>query len=59
MFKSNASPMSSFMGMVLTFLGIVLWATLFDTILAQFDILMGYVTCHRSRCCRRCTKSGR
>jgi hypothetical protein len=30
------------MGMVLTFLGIVLWATLFDTILAQFDILMGY-----------------
>jgi hypothetical protein len=42
MFKSNASPMSSFMGMVLTFLGIVLWATLFDTILAQFDILMGY-----------------
>ena len=30
------------MGMVLTFLGIVLWATLFDTILAQFDVLMGY-----------------
>ena len=34
--------MSAFMGMVLTFLGIVLWATLFDTILAQFDTLMGY-----------------
>ena len=42
MFGKNASPMTSFMGMVLTFLGIVLWATLFDTILAQFDVLMGY-----------------
>ena len=42
MFGKSASPMSAFMGMVLTFLGIVLWATLFDTILAQFDTLMGY-----------------
>ena len=30
------------MGMVLTFLGIVLWSTLFVTILQQFDVLMGY-----------------
>ena len=42
MFGKSSSPMQAFMGMVLTFLGIVLWATLFDTILAQFDTLMGY-----------------
>ena len=42
MFGKSASPMQAFMGMVLTFLGIVLWATLFDTILQQFDTLMGY-----------------
>ena len=42
MFGKSSSPMQAFMGMVLTFLGIVLWSTLFVTILQQFDTLMGY-----------------
>lgn len=35
-------PYAAFLGMVFTFLGIVLWTTLFGTIMAQFDTLMAY-----------------
>ena len=35
-------PYAGFLGMVFTFLGIVLWVTLFSSILAQFDSLIGY-----------------
>lgn len=34
--------MAGFLGMVLTFLGIVLWVTLFGAIMTQFDTLLTY-----------------
>ena len=35
-------PMGGFLGMVLTFLGIVLWVTLFGSIVTQFGVLLAY-----------------
>ena len=35
-------PMGGFLGMVLAFLGIVLWTTLFGSIMTQFGVLLGY-----------------
>jgi hypothetical protein len=35
-------PLGGFMGMVFTFLGIVLWVTLFGSIMTMFDNLLGY-----------------
>lgn len=39
---SLKGPMGGFLGMVMTFLGIVLWTTLFSSIMAQFGTLLGY-----------------
>lgn len=40
--KLTKGPYAGFLGMVFTFLGIVLWTTLFGSIMTQFGTLLGY-----------------